>query len=472
MGVKFANNAFGTLNASIASGDASLTLSSGQGARFPSLSAGDYFYATLIDTSNNLEVVKCTARSSDVLTITRGQESTTAIAFAVGDRVELRVTAAGLNDITTVNLDGDKGDITVSSDGATWSLDNDVVDSAEIVDNAVGAAALNVSGNGTAGQGLISDGDGSFSWGSGFNEIADVGILLDTAGGEGPAGPSSNGLSERYGQLSIFGSSNLNMRQTSNGNQVITIQEAGKYLIKCTGAQGGGQGGNGGVAWGTISLSVGDVLYCRVGQKGMNGGQGTTSTTPLTSPEATNLVNDTTAANNTPGGGFGDGRGGDGGGPGTGNTCSGGGASAVRLNTDAVGNRIIVAGGGGGGYVEGARFDSASGSNTGFGGDGGGYYGGIADRVTEGTGSRAGGGSQTAGGFTGSGGNTGTQTQGGNGPANDGGGGGGGYWGGSTATNTPAGGGSGYVGGMDSANRGLSTGGNAGDGWIFIRKVD
>lgn len=171
MGVKFANNAFGTLNASIASGDASLTLSSGQGARFPSLSSGNYFYATLIDTSNNLEVVKCTARSSDVLTITRAQESTTARAFAVGDRVELRVTAAGLNDMTTVNLDGDKGDITVSSDGATWSLDNDVVDSAEIADNAVGAAALNVSGNGTAGQALLSDGDGTMSWGTGGNIV-------------------------------------------------------------------------------------------------------------------------------------------------------------------------------------------------------------------------------------------------------------------------------------------------------------
>lgn len=103
MGVKFANNAYGTLNASIASGDTSLTLSSGQGARFPSLGAGDYFYATLIDTSNNLEIVKCTARASDVLTITRGQEGTTARAYTVGDRVELRVTAAGLDDATDID---------------------------------------------------------------------------------------------------------------------------------------------------------------------------------------------------------------------------------------------------------------------------------------------------------------------------------------------------------------------------------
>lgn len=98
MSVKFANNAFGTLNAGINNSATSLTLSSGQGARFPTLVSGEYFYATLIDTSNNLEVVKCTARSTDVLTITRAQESTTAQAFAIGDRIELRVTAQGLDD--------------------------------------------------------------------------------------------------------------------------------------------------------------------------------------------------------------------------------------------------------------------------------------------------------------------------------------------------------------------------------------
>ena len=98
MSVKFANNAFGTLNAGISNSATSITLSSGQGARFPTLASGEYFYATLIDTSNNLEVVKCTARSTDVLTVTRAQESTTAQAFAIGDRIELRVTAAGLTD--------------------------------------------------------------------------------------------------------------------------------------------------------------------------------------------------------------------------------------------------------------------------------------------------------------------------------------------------------------------------------------
>ena len=102
MGIKVANNAFGTLAASITDSETSITLTTGQGARFPSLGAGDYFYATLIDTSNNLEIVKCTARSTDVLTVTRAQESTTARAYSAGDRIEIRITAATFEDATTV----------------------------------------------------------------------------------------------------------------------------------------------------------------------------------------------------------------------------------------------------------------------------------------------------------------------------------------------------------------------------------
>ena len=101
MGVKVTNNAYGTLSAGIASGDTTITLDGGQGARFPTLGAGDYFYATLVDTANNIEVVKVTARSSDSMTVVRGQDNTTAKAYAIGDRFELRPTAALFNDIQT-----------------------------------------------------------------------------------------------------------------------------------------------------------------------------------------------------------------------------------------------------------------------------------------------------------------------------------------------------------------------------------
>lgn len=101
MGVKVTNNAYGTLSAGIASGDTTITLDGGQGARFPTLGAGDYFYGTLIDTSNNIEVVKVTARSTDSMTVVRGQDNTTARAYAIGDRFELRPTAALFDAIYT-----------------------------------------------------------------------------------------------------------------------------------------------------------------------------------------------------------------------------------------------------------------------------------------------------------------------------------------------------------------------------------
>jgi hypothetical protein len=91
----------------------------GEGAHFPSASvaSGNYFYVTIIDTSNNLEVVKVTDRSNDTLTVARGQDGTTARSFALGDRIELRVTAALLGDlpIRTINEDDIDDGAVVSS---------------------------------------------------------------------------------------------------------------------------------------------------------------------------------------------------------------------------------------------------------------------------------------------------------------------------------------------------------------------
>lgn len=91
-----ANNAYGTLAGSITDVATSISLTAGHGARFPAASsgAGTYFWATLIDTSNNIEVVKVTNRSTDTLTVERGADGTTGLAYSAGDRIELRPTKA------------------------------------------------------------------------------------------------------------------------------------------------------------------------------------------------------------------------------------------------------------------------------------------------------------------------------------------------------------------------------------------
>lgn len=121
MGVKVTNNAFGTLSAGITTSDTTITLDSGQGARFPTLSSGDYFFGTLVDTSNNLEIVKVTARSTDSMTVTRAQDNTTATAFAIGDRFELRPVAGLFEAIQDeASVDG----ITSSAAGTAITIDS------------------------------------------------------------------------------------------------------------------------------------------------------------------------------------------------------------------------------------------------------------------------------------------------------------------------------------------------------------
>lgn len=98
------NNAYSTLLAGIASGATTLTVATGHGARFPVVSGGNFFYATLIDVSNNLEIIKVVTRAGDVFTIQRGQDGTTARAFLTGDRIEIRPVAGLFDD--KLPLDG------------------------------------------------------------------------------------------------------------------------------------------------------------------------------------------------------------------------------------------------------------------------------------------------------------------------------------------------------------------------------
>jgi hypothetical protein len=105
MPAQFRNNATGTLAASILSSATTIVLSSTQGALFPTLAAGQYFYGTLFNTAGNYEIVKVTARAGDNLTVIRGQEGTTAIGFSAGDGFAQRLTAASLNNFSQLDAD-------------------------------------------------------------------------------------------------------------------------------------------------------------------------------------------------------------------------------------------------------------------------------------------------------------------------------------------------------------------------------
>lgn len=100
MALKLANNATSVLAGSIDAVASTISVASGDGSLFPSLGAGDWFPLTLVKSDGTREVLKCTARASDVLTVTRGQEGTSAAAFTAGSRVDLRLTAAAITEVT------------------------------------------------------------------------------------------------------------------------------------------------------------------------------------------------------------------------------------------------------------------------------------------------------------------------------------------------------------------------------------
>lgn len=96
----FVNGARGRLSAGISAGATSLVLRSGQGALFPTFAGGDFAWLVLEQGTaiapTAREIVQCTGRTGDTLTVIRAQQSTSGQAFVAGARVELRLTAQTL----------------------------------------------------------------------------------------------------------------------------------------------------------------------------------------------------------------------------------------------------------------------------------------------------------------------------------------------------------------------------------------
>jgi hypothetical protein len=153
MGVLFTNNASASLASAITSGSTTITLASGQGALFPTLSGSNFFMATLVDTSNNIEIVRATARTGDTLTVTRAQDGTSARAFAAGDKLELRIVNAGLQEF--VQRDG-----TVAMTGALNMNNQKVTNLSQATattDGVAGGRAINTTGDIQGGGNLTAD---------------------------------------------------------------------------------------------------------------------------------------------------------------------------------------------------------------------------------------------------------------------------------------------------------------------------
>lgn len=90
---KHSNNGTSTLLGAFNIGATSCSVQAGHGARFPSPAAGEYFLFTLKDAAGNIEICKCTQRTTDTFNVVvRAQEGTTERNWLAGDLLEARLT--------------------------------------------------------------------------------------------------------------------------------------------------------------------------------------------------------------------------------------------------------------------------------------------------------------------------------------------------------------------------------------------
>ena len=93
----FSNNLSTVLAAPITALDTTIPITTGTGNNFPNVTGGDFFLVTLIGLTEleetSWEILKVTAVTADSFTVQRAQESTTAVIWPAGTRIECRHTA-------------------------------------------------------------------------------------------------------------------------------------------------------------------------------------------------------------------------------------------------------------------------------------------------------------------------------------------------------------------------------------------
>lgn len=279
----FRNNAFSALGSSLTNVATTLTVTTGHGDRFPAVTAPDFFHLTLQDASNNIEVVRVTARTAgaDSMTITRAQEGTTARAWNIGDVVELRLTAFGLNPLgllegastaaairSTLDVPTRTGgdasgtwNISISGNAATASTTSGNAGTATTLQTArnINGTSFNGSANittaswGTArtltigGTGKSVDGSGNVSW-----TLAELGAVSLTAT------ETIGGAKSFSGSVAVGGSAApaVPLDVQTTGSQVLTslFTTGITDLNFRVGAMSGVTGGTAGTNMGRLGL--------------------------------------------------------------------------------------------------------------------------------------------------------------------------------------------------------------------------
>lgn len=176
MPVLFKNNATATIAATITNTDTTIVLAAGLGNTFPLPTGSNYFYATLFDNVGNYEIVKCTARVTDTLTVVRAQDGTNPLPFNSGSGFAMRPVAAIFNNL--VQLDGAQtisgsktfSSAIIASAGVTGNVTGNLTGNADTATNATQA------NNATTANSIANAGEWNISFSSANEAVVNAGI--------------------------------------------------------------------------------------------------------------------------------------------------------------------------------------------------------------------------------------------------------------------------------------------------------
>ena len=192
---------------------------------FDTISGRTFIYYTDVDSSDWIDTTPTYTQvgTSDEAVPLAGGTMTGLLTLSGAPTSNLHAATKAYVDGVTGLSDGDKGDITVASSGASWTIDDNAVDAAAIADNAVGLSQLDgiargkiiygdASGNpavlapGSNGQVLKSDGT-DIAWGA----VSGSGTVTEVTPGTGLLHGSSSSAN-----LTTTGTLNIDVGTTAN----------------------------------------------------------------------------------------------------------------------------------------------------------------------------------------------------------------------------------------------------------------
>lgn len=212
------------------------------------LSVGDIYFNT---TSNETRVYNGTAWQATAISadgFLTASNNLSDVSNASTSRTNLGLGSLAVkNTVATADIDADAVDGTKIADDAIGNehIATDAVNADSIAADAVGASELNVTGNGTAGQALLSDGDGTMTWGS--------------AGGDAP-----------LNNAQVFVANGTWTAPSGVNRARVLVVGGGAGGSKAgPGKNGDSPGGNGGIAHAIVSVTPGTTYNITVGAGGI-----------------------------------------------------------------------------------------------------------------------------------------------------------------------------------------------------------